>query len=200
MEYGYIRVSSNDQREDRQLGAMSHLGIPKERLFVDKQSGKDFERPQYKTLIKKMEKGDVLYVLSIDRLGRDYGEILEQWRVLTKKKGVDVCVIDMPLIDTRNGKDLLGTFIADIVLQILSFVAQSERENIRKRQAEGIAVAKEKGVRFGRPPIPLPDDFEEIIRKWRAKEITLREAAEVCGLKEGTFYGKARKVERTVLH
>lgn len=195
MTYGYIRVSSADQNEDRQRIAMRQRQVPEERLYLDKQSGKDFERPQYKRLVKRLKPGDLLYVLSIDRLGRNYAEIQEQWRVLTKEKGIDICVIDMPLLDTRNGKDLMGTFIADLVLQILSFVAQSERENIRKRQAEGIAAAKARGVRFGRPPRPLPENFPAIHRAWRAKKLTLRQAAEACGMPPGTFYAKAVRLE-----
>ena len=195
MTYGYIRVSSADQNEDRQRIAMRQRQVPEERLYLDKQSGKDFERPQYKRLVKRLKPGDLLYVLSIDRLGRNYVEIQEQWRVLTKEKGIDICVIDMPLLDTRNGKDLMGTFIADLVLQILSFVAQSERENIRKRQVEGIAAAKARGVRFGRPPRPLPENFPAIHRAWRAKKLTLRQAAEACGMPPGTFYAKAVRLE-----
>ena len=160
--YGYVRVSSIDQNEDRQLIAMCENDVPKKNIYIDKQSGKDFERLQYKKLVKKIRQGDLLYVLSIDRLGRNYEDIQRQWRLLTKEIGIDICVIDMPLLDTRNGKDLMGTFIADLVLQILSFVAQSERENIRKRQAQGIAAAKAKGVRFGRPEKALLDDFEKM--------------------------------------
>lgn len=150
--YGYIRVSSTDQNEDRQVIALREKKVLEKNIYMDKQSGKDFNRPQYQKLVKRLKSGDLLYILSIDRLGRNYEEIQNQWRILTKEIGVDICVIDMPLLDTRNGKDLMGTFIADLVLQILSFVAQSERENIRKRQAEGIAAAKARGVRFGRPP------------------------------------------------
>lgn len=194
--YGYIRVSSVDQNEDRQLVALHGKGVVDRNIYLDKQSGKDFERPQYQRLIKKIKQGDLLYVKSIDRLGRDYREIQQQWRLLTKEKGVDICVLDMPLLDTRQGKDLMGTFIADLVLQILSFVAQSERENIRRRQEEGIAAAKARGVKFGRPPLPLPENFYEIHRTWRNKELTLRQAAEACGLPVGTFYGKAVKFEK----
>lgn len=196
MEYGYIRVSSTDQNEDRQLVMLRGKGISDRRLYIDKQSGKDFDRPKYKRLVRRLRPGDVLYVLSIDRLGRNYKEIQEQWRLLTKEKGVDICVLDMPLLDTRQGKDLLGTFIADLVLQILSFVAQSERKSIKKRQAEGIAAAKARGVRFGRPPRPLPDNFYEIHTAWRNKKIVLRQAAEACGMPEGTFYAKAIKFEK----
>ncbi|MCF0120614.1 MAG: recombinase family protein, partial [Oscillospiraceae bacterium] len=191
--YGYIRVSGRDQNEDRQLMAMKKVNVPEKQIFMDKISGKDFNRPQYKKLVRRLKEGDLLYILSIDRLGRNYEEIQNQWRILTKDIGVDICVIDMPLLDTRNGKDLMGTFIADLVLQILSFVAQSERENIKKRQQEGIAAAKAKGVKFGRPPLPLPENFYEVHRAWRSKKITLRQAAEACGMPVGTFYGKARK-------
>ena len=197
MRYGYIRISSADQNEDRQLIALHGKGIPDCNLYIDKQSGKTFNRPQYKRLVRRLKQGDLLYILSIDRLGRNYQEIQEQWRMLTKEKGVDICVLDMPLLDTRQCKDLMGTFIADLVLQILSFVAQSERENIHKRQAEGIAAAKAKGVKFGRPPTPLPDNFHEIHRAWRGKKITLRQAAKACGMPEGTFYAKAVKFEKS---
>ena len=159
--YGYVRVSSTDQNEDRQMMALNKVNVPEKNIYMDKLSGKDFNRPQYKKLVRKLKPGDLLYILSIDRLGRNYEEIQNQWRILTKEIGIDICVIDMPLLDTRNGKDLMGTFIADLVLQILSFVAQSERENIKRRQQEGIAAAKEKGVKFGRPPLPLPENFHE---------------------------------------
>ena len=194
--YGYIRVSSADQNEERQVIAMRKMEVPEKNLYMDKQSGKDFDRPKYKKLVKRLKKGDLLYVLSIDRLGRNYEEIQEQWRLLTKEKGVDICVIDMPLLDTRHGRDLLGTFIADLVLQILSFVAQSERESIRKRQAAGIAAAKGRGVKFGRPPRPLPDGFDKVYRAWRNKKLTLRQAAEACEMPAGTFYSKAAKLEK----
>ena len=164
--YGYIRVSSTDQNEDRQKLAMAQVAVPEKDIYMDKQSGKDFERPQYKRLVKKLRPGDLLYILSIDRLGRNYEEIQTQWRVLTKEIGVDICVLDMPLLDTRNGKDLMGTFIADLVLQILSFVAQNERESIRKRQAQGIAAAKARGVHLGRPSSARPDNFSKIVRAW----------------------------------
>ena len=158
-EYGYVRVSSLDQNEERQMVEMRQLGIAEENIYKDKQSGKDFNRPMYQKLLRKLKKGDVLYIMSIDRLGRNYEEIQSQWRFLTREKEADISVIDMPLLDTRRGKDLMGTFLADIVLQVLSFVAENERANIRARQAEGIAAAKAKGVKFGRPPIPLPDNF-----------------------------------------
>ena len=175
---------------------MAEQRIPPKNLYIDKQSGKDFDRPNYKRMVKKLRPGDVLFILSIDRLGRNYEEIQNQWRILTKDKGVDICVIDMPLLDTRRGKDLMGTFIADLVLQILSFVAQSERENIRRRQAEGIAAAKARGVKFGRPPRPLPENFHEIHQAWRDKKITLRQAASACEMPVGTFYAKAVKREK----
>lgn len=196
-EYGYIRVSSRDQNEERQLIAMRELKIPGTHIFTDKQSGKDFDRPQYRRLVRRLKKDDILYIKSIDRLGRNYKEILEQWRVLTKEREVDTVVLDMPLLDTRWGKDLMGAFLSDIVLQVLSFVAENERANIRQRQAEGIAAAKARGVRFGRPPRPLPENFREVHRQWRNKKITLRQAAEVCGMPEGTFYAKAAKFEDT---
>ena len=193
--YGYIRVSSTDQNEERQVVAMKEVNVPSENMYIDKQSGKDFDRPNYRKLVSELQAGDLLYILSIDRLGRNYEDIQKQWRILTKEIGVDICVIDMPLLDTRNGKDLMGTFIADIVLQILSFVAQSERENIKRRQAEGIAAAKAKGIKFGRKPHPLPENFYEVHRAWRAKKLTLKQAAAACNMPVGTFYGKARKFE-----
>lgn len=160
--YGYIRVSSHDQNEDRQLIALHEVGVLDADIYIDKQFGKDFERPQYKKLLRKLKRGDLLYVKSIDRLGRNYKEILEQWRILTKDKVVDIVVLDMPLLDTRRGKDLMGTFLSEIVLQVLSFVAENERVNIRQRQAEGIAAAKARGVRFGRPLAPLPENFHGV--------------------------------------
>ena len=190
--YGYVRVSSIDQNEDRQMLALNKVNVPAKNIYMDKLSGKDFNRPQYKKMVRKLKQGDLLYILSIDRLGRNYEEIQNQWRILTKEIGIDICVLDMPLLDTRNGKDLMGTFIADLVLQILSFVAQSERENIKKRQQEGIAAAKAKGVKFGRPPLPLPENFHEVHQAWRNKKMTL-----ACGMPEGTFYGKARKFENS---
>lgn len=173
--------------------AMREKKVPEKNIFVDKQSGKDFNRPQYQKLVKKLKPGDLLYILSIDRLGRNYEEIQRQWRVLTKEIGIDICVIDMPLLDTRNGKDLMGTFIADLVLQILSFVAQSERDNIKKRQAEGIAAAKLKGVRFGRPEIQPPENFAEIVAAWEAQKIPFAEAVGQCGMSEATFYRRLRE-------
>ena len=191
--YGYVRVSSIDQNEERQLIELAKRNVVSKKIYIDKQSGKSFERPKYKQLVKKLKKGDLLYILSIDRLGRNYLEIQEQWRILTKEKGIDICVIDMPLLDTRNGKDLMGTFIADLVLQILSFVAQNERENIRKRQAQGITVAKAKGIKFGRPEIILPDNFEELIREWEKKRLPLSEVLKICKMSEATFYRKLRE-------
>lgn len=193
--YGYVRVSTREQNEDRQLIALREVGVSDKNIFMDKQSGKDFERPQYKKLLRKMKKDDLLYIKSIDRLGRNYEEILQQWRIITKDKGVDIVVLDMPLLDTRRGKDLMGTFLSDIVLQVLSFVAENERTNIKQRQAEGIAVAKAKGIKFGRPPLPLPDNFYEVHKAWRSKKITLKQAAEACNMPVGTFYGNARKFE-----
>ncbi len=193
--YGYIRVSTREQNEDRQRLALAALPVPEENIYMDKQSGKDFERPQYRRLVRRLRRDDLLYVNSIDRLGRNYSEILEQWRMLTKEKGVDIAVLDMPLLDTRRGKDLMGTFLSDIVLQVLSFVAENERDNIRQRQAEGIAAAKARGVRFGRPPLPLPDNFHMLHQAWRGQKITLRQAARACGMPTGTFYSKAIKLE-----
>ncbi len=193
---GYVRVSTREQNEDRQLIAMREANVPEKNIYIDKQSGKDFERPQYKRLTRRMRRDDLLFIKSIDRLGRDYGEILEQWRILTKEKGVDIVVLDIPLLDTRRGKDLMGTFLSDIVLQVLSFVAENERTNIRQRQAEGIAAAKVRGVRFGRPAVPLPENFYEVHRAWRDKKITLPAAAQMCAMPEGTFYSKARKFEK----
>lgn len=195
--YGYIRVSSRDQNEERQLIALKEAGTPEKHIYMDKQSGKDFNRPQYKRLLRKIKKDDLLYIKSIDRLGRNYEEILQQWRVLTKEKGIDIIVLDMPLLDTRRGKDLMGTFLSDIVLQVLSFVAENERTNIRQRQAEGIAAAKAKGVKFGRPPLPLPDNFYAVHKAWRSKQLTLKQAAAACNMPVGTFYGKARKFENS---
>lgn len=197
MIFGYVRVSTREQNEDRQLIALREMAVPEKNIFMDKQSGKDFQRPQYKKLLRKLKKDDLLYIKSIDRLGRNYAEILEQWRILTKEKGIDIVVLDMPLLDTRRGKDLMGTFLSDIVLQVLSFVAENERTNIRQRQAEGIAAAKARGVRFGRPPLPLPENFYEIHQAWRNKKIPLSQAARACEMPVGTFYAKARKFENT---
>lgn len=194
--YGYIRVSTKEQNEDRQVIALEEAGIDKQNVFMDKQSGKDFQRPQYKKLLRKLRKDDLLYIKSTDRLGRNYSEILEQWRLLTKEKGVDIVVLDMPMLDTRRGKDLMGTFIADLVLQILSFVAENERVNIRQRQAEGIAAAMARGVQFGRPPSPLPHSFHAAYLQWKSGEITGTYAANLCGMPLSTFRYKAEKYEK----
>lgn len=194
--YGYIRVSCTDQNEDRQRIAIGNRLVPERNIFIDKQSGKDFNRPEYKRMVKRLREGDLLYILSIDRLGRNYAEVQNQWRILTKEIGIDICVIDMPLLDTRNGKDLMGTFIADLALQILSFVAQNERENIRKRQAQGIAAAKARGVRFGRPPKPLPENYFEVYRKWKEGRITGVAAALECSMTLSRFRYQAQVYER----
>ena len=194
-KYGYCRVSSVAQNEDRQVIAMIELGISESNIYVDKQSGKDFDRPQYKKLLKRLGEGSVLYIKSIDRLGRNYTEIQEQWRIITKEKCADIVVLDMPLLDTRRGKDLMGTFLSDIVLALLSYVADNERVNIRQRQAEGIAAAKAKGIKFGRPAHPLPENFHSVYADWKAKKISLTEASERCGIPKGTFYSKARNLE-----
>lgn len=196
--YGYIRVNSKDQNEDRQRIAMHEAGVPDSNIIMDMQFSKDFNRPQYKKLLRKLKKDDLLYIKSIDCLGRNYEEILQQWRFLTKEKRVDIVVLDMPLLDTRRGKDLMGTFLSDIVLQVLSFVAENEHTNVKQRQAEGIAAAKAQGIKFGRPPLPLPDNFYEVHKAWRSKKITLKQAAEACNMPVGTFYGKTRKFENVV--
>ena len=195
MVYGYIRVSAKDQNEARQLLAMREFGVPAGQIVVEKCSGKDFRRPCYQKLSKKLRPGDLLIIKSIDRLGRNYEEILEQWRVLTKEKGVDIVVLDMPLLDTRRGKDLIGTFLSDIVLQVLSFVAENERVTIRQRQAEGIAAAKARGVRFGRPPMPLPENFPAQYQRWKRGEITGKAAAQACGMPLSTFFYRAAGYE-----
>lgn len=192
--YGYVRVSSREQNEDRQRIALHDAGVPSHHIYHDKQSGKDFERPQYQKLLRKLRRDDVLVVKSIDRLGRNYAEILDQWWLLTKERGVDIVVLDMPLLDTRRGKDLIGTFLADIVLQVLSFVAENERNNIRQRQAEGIAAAKARGVRFGRPPKPLPENFAVVCKDWQDGKITGVEAARRCGMPLSTFCYRALKI------
>lgn len=197
--YGYIRVSTKEQNEDRQLIALQELNISSENIYIDKQSGKDFNRPQYKILSRKMKAGDLLYIKSIDRLGRNYEEIIEQWRVLTKEKKIDIVVIDMPLLDTRRGKDLMGTFLSDVVLQVLSFVAENERKNIRQRQKEGIEAAKLRGVQFGRPEKRLPDNFEYYAKKWIKKEITGTKAAEELNMPVSTFYRKANEYAKKII-
>lgn len=195
MQFGYIRVSTRDQNLDRQIIAMEQVDIPITNLFIDRQSGKDFQRPEYQKMINAMKKDDLLYIKSIDRLGRNYEEILEQWRVLTKVKGVDIVVLDMPLLDTRRGKDLMGTFLSDIVLQVLSFVAENERVYIRQRQKEGIAAAKAKGIRFGRPTKPLPPNFYLAYCSWKSGEISSRVAANICNMPHSTFYHKAMHMD-----
>ena len=192
--YGYVRVSSMEQNEDRQMIALKRAGVSGSHIFLDKQSGKDFHRANYGKLISLLQEGDLLYIMSIDRLGRNYAEIQNQWRVLTKEIGVDICVLDMPLLDTRNGKDLMGTFIADLVLQILSFVAENERENIRKRQEQGIAAAKERGVRFGRPETKVPDNFQGIVTAWERRNIKFDEVLEKCQMSKSTFYRRLREM------
>lgn len=178
------------------MAALRRKNIPEGNIYMDKRSGKDFDRPNYRRMVRRMRSGDLLYILSIDRLGRNYKEIQEQWRLLTQDKGIDICVLDMPLLDTRQGKDLMGTFIADLTLQILSFVAQSERESIRRRQAEGIAAAKARGVRFGRPEKRPPDNFSQLVTHWEQKKTSLKEVAEACGMSESTFYRRLREYRR----
>ena len=192
--YGYIRVSSIDQNEDRQMIAMQKAMIPRKNIYMDKQSGKDFERPMYKKMVRKLKCDDVVYIKSIDRLGRNYKEVVEQWQYLTRVKKVDIVVMEMPLLDTRKGKDLMGTFLSDLVLQILSFVAENERENIRSRQREGIEAAKAKGIKFGRPSVPLPENFMDIYERWKNKEITASKAAEESGFSRTKFYNTIRKL------
>ena len=195
MMYGYVRVSTREQNEDRQMRALYKIEVPRENIYMDKQSGKDFERPMYNRMVKRLQADDVIFVKSIDRLGRNYEEILEQWRVLTKEKKVDIVVLDMELLDTRRGKDLMGTFLSDVVLQILSFVAENERKNIRERQKEGIEAAKMRGVQFGRPKRDLPDNFEQICYQWRSGEILGKEAARLLSIPLSTFYGRAKEIE-----
>ena len=193
--YGYIRVSTKEQNEDRQLEAMRKSDVPDKNIFSDKQSGGDFERPQYRRMMGILKNDDVLYVKSIDRLGRNYSEILEQWRILTKEKKVDIVVLDMPLLDTRIGKDLMGTFLSDIVLQVLSFAAENERSNIKQRQAEGIAAAKARGVRFGRPKKKEPQNFEAMVSLWENKKMTLSEILESCDMSKSTFFRRRRELK-----
>lgn len=194
-EYGYIRVSSTDQNEERQRVALKSQGIVEANIYMDKMSGKNFDRPGYKKVVRKMHSGDCLFIKSMDRLGRNYDEIKKQWEYLTKEKSVDIVVIDMPLLDTRQDKNLMGKFIADLVLQILAFVAEQERVNIKQRQAEGIAAAKARGVKFGRPAAPLPDNFHNAHMEWRNGNITLTKAAEMCGMAIGTFQYRAKRIE-----
>ena len=195
--HGYMRVSSKEQKEDGQKIALTEMGVPENNIYMDKQSGKDFERTQYKRLLRKLNENSVLYIKSIDRLGRNYGELNEQWRIITKEKKADIVVIDMPLLDTRREKNLLGTFISDVVLALLSYVAENERTNIKQRQAEGIAAAKARGVKFGRPPLPIPQNFYQMHKDWRAGKITIEEAAKACNMCPKTFYSKAVKYEKS---
>lgn len=197
--YGYIRVSTKDQNEARQLIALYEAGVKRKNIYMDKQSGKDFNRPNYKRLLQRVKKDDLIYIKSIDRLGRNYEEIQNQWRLLTKEKGVDIVILDMPLLDTRRGKDLMGTFLADIVLQVLSFVSENERTNIRQRQAEGIAAAKARGIRFGRPPKPLPENFYNTYYRWQQGEITATAAAKECKMPLSTFHYRAKGFENTFI-
>ncbi|MBQ9049094.1 MAG: recombinase family protein [Lachnospiraceae bacterium] len=196
--YGYIRVSAGDQNEDRQLIAMKNAQVPRNNIFLDKQSGCNFDRPMYRKMVKKLKRDDLIYIKSIDRLGRNYREVVEQWQYLTRVKGVDIVVIEMPLLDTRRGKDLMGTFLSDIVLQVLSFVAENERTNIRSRQREGIKAAREKGIKFGRPKKKMPEDFPIICEKWKRKEIATPMAASMCGVSRSTFYERVREYEQNI--
>ncbi len=193
--YGYVRVSTREQNEDRQVISLTAFGVPEEHLYMDKLSGKNFERPAYQRLVRRLKPGDLLVISSIDRLGRNYEEILQQWRVITKERRADVVVLDMPLLDTRQkDKDLTGTFVADLVLQILSYVAETERSNIRRRQAEGIAAARLKGVRFGRPPKAVPLAFPALKADWEAGRISSRSAARTLGVSHDTFIRWSRKI------
>ncbi|MDR2089826.1 MAG: recombinase family protein [Clostridiales Family XIII bacterium] len=194
--FGYIRVSATDQNADRQCIALAPFDIPRSNLYIDRQSGKDFQRPAYNRMIRSMRRGDLLIVTSLDRLGRNYAEVREQWRYITIEIGADIRVLDMPLLDTRHAKDLLGSFIADLVLQVLSFAAQLERENIRRRQAEGIAAAKARGVKWGKDPLPLPDNFEDLYRRWRDNELNTAEIAALCNMSERSFYKKTEARRR----
>lgn len=193
--YGYMRVSSREQNEDRQRIALLEMGVPEKNIYMDKLSGKNFERPQYKKLMKRIDSKSVLFVKSIDRLGRNYKDLNEQWRIITKEKGADIVVIDMPLLDTRREKNLLGTLISDIVLALLSYVAENERMNIKQRQTEGIAAAKARGVKFGRPPLRLPDNFHQVHKEWREGKMSVTQAAKACGLPQSTFFRKAKEYE-----
>ena len=197
--YGYVRVSSRDQNEERQIITMREMNVPEANIYIDKQSGKDFNRPQYKKLLRRAKADDLIYIKSIDRLGRNYTEILDQWKIITKDKRIDLCVMDMPLLDTRREKNLLGTFISDLVLALLSYVAENERNNIRTRQAEGIAAAKARGVHFGRYPKPLPENFYEVYQQWKMKKLTVSEAAKKCGMPQTTFFERARAYEKSTL-
>jgi len=195
MNYGYARVSTIVQNLDRQLDEFVKIGIDNSHIYTDKESGKDFNRTNYRKLCRKLKAGDVLFIKSIDRLGRNYNMVLDEWRILTKDKGIDIVVIDMPLLDTRiEGKNLVGKFIADVVLQVLSFVAENERETMKQRQAEGIRMAKLRGVKFGRPAAPTPENFNEIVDLYLNKKVTSEQAIEMSGLSRGTFYRKLKKI------
>lgn len=196
--YGYARVSSKEQNEDRQIIALHEMGVNDSEIYIDKQSGKDFNRPMYKKMLRKLKTDDILYVKSIDRLGRNYEDIMEQWKKITKEIKADIVVLDIPLLDTRRGKDLMGTFLSDIVLALLSYISENERANIRQRQAEGIAAAKARGVRFGPAPMPLPDNFHDVYQDWKHKKLTVTEAADKCKMARSTFYNKARLYEKAI--
>lgn len=191
--YGYARVSTKEQNIERQIIALTEAGVEKQDIYIDKQSGKNFERPAYVEMMSLIQEGDLLIVKSIDRLGRNYQEIMEQWRIITKEKRADICIQDMPLLDTTKTKDLLGTFISDVVLQLLSFVAENERDNIRQRQAEGIAAAKARGVQFGKPMIPVPDNFPELYKQWQAGAISIKEFAKACNMGRSTMYNRIKE-------
>lgn len=199
MIYGYVRVSTKDQNEDRQIIALKEMGVPEGNIYMDKLSGKDFERPQYKKLLRKLKEDSVLFIKSIDRLGRNYRDLSEQWRIITKEKGADVVVIDMPILDTRREKGLLGTFISDLILALLSYVAESEYQTIHQRQAEGIAAAKAKGIKMGRPPRPLPDNFYGVYQKWKAEKISTAEAARLVDMPVSTFRYRASVYKNATL-
>ena len=197
--YGYARVSTREQNEDRQIIALKEMGVPEKNIFLDKLSGKNFDRPQYKKLLKKLDDNSVLYIKSIDRLGRNYRDLSEQWQLITKDKGADVVVIDMPVLDTRREKNLLGTLISDLVLMLLSYVAESEYSTIHQRQAEGIAAARARGVKLGRPPKPLPDNFHEVYQKWKAEKISTEEAARLVNMPPSTFRYRANSYKKATL-
>ncbi len=195
MKYGYVRVSTKEQNTDRQYIALQRAGVSVENIYEDKQSGKDFDRMKYQQLIATVKPGDIIYIKSIDRLGRNYRDILDQWKMITRDRGVDLCIIDMPILDTRKGKNLIGTVISDVVLTLLSYVSENERENIRQRQAEGIAAAKVRGVKFGRPTIKPPEDFQEVVADWKLGKLTTKEVVEHCGMSESTFFRRLRELK-----
>ena len=197
--YGYARVSTREQNEDRQIIALKEMGVPEKNIYLDKLSGKNFDRPQYKKLLKKLDENSVLYIKSIDRLGRSYRDLSDQWQLITKDKGADVVVIDMPVLDTRREKNLLGTLISDLVLALLSYVAESEYSTIHQRQAEGIAAARARGVKLGRPPKPLPDNFHEVYQKWKAEKISTEEAARLVNMPPSTFRYRANSYKKATL-